>query len=592
MRFLCDKGSPVYACFLLFCPPFYLSMKRFNLIVWAIFGFSGMVAAQSGQESTDEKGQLSGNFQTNNQFYLRDDDIGANTTQYLHQKSSSEAWLFLNYKIKGFNMAFRFDAFNNTPLFNPQQAYSKSGMGFWQVSKDIQKFNVTVGYFYEQFGSGMSFRAYEDRNIGIDFAILGARVIYTPGENTQVKAFTGQQKFRFDIRESVIKGINAEHRFSLNEQTTWDIGGSVVNRTMDNVSMATVVSTLNAYPLADRFDPVYNTYLFQAYHTISRGKYSLMMEYNYKTREAILDINNKLQNAAGQIYFGSFSYAGTGLGINAQFKRIEQFPFRTSPLEAQPPPNNATVIYLPSITRQNTYRLLARYNSVVQELGENAAQLELTFKPTKKHQFNFNTSVVTTLNGMDFGKMNFTWDTTTRLFREVYIDFTHKVSKNFKYLIGIQNIGYNQTIYEARANAPYVDAITPFGEFTYKITPTKSFRFEWQYMRTKQDLGSFVNGILEFNMAPHWSFAAGDLINIEEGPLNPSPSTGVIGRSLINDFIFEKDHYFNFFAGYTYKTTRVTAGVLKQPQGVNCTGGVCRVEPAFSGLRLGLLTNF
>jgi hypothetical protein len=40
------------------------------------------------------------------------------------------------------------------------------------------------------------------------------------------------------------------------------------------------------------------------------------------------------------------------------------------------------------------------------------------------------------------------------------------------------------------------------------------------------------------------------------------------------------------------KTTRVTAGYLKQPQGVNCTGGVCRVEPAFSGARVTLTTNF
>ncbi|MFA6260811.1 MAG: DUF6029 family protein [Bacteroidia bacterium] len=557
-------------------------MKKVYLIVICIIGCWVQASAQSDQPATEEKGQLSGNFQTNNQFYLRDDRIGANTTQYMYQKSSTEAWLFLNYKIKGFNMAFRFDAFNNTPLFNPQQAYTKSGMGFWQVSKDIQKLNITVGYFYEQFGSGMSFRAYEDRNIGIDFAILGARVIYYPSENTQVKAFTGQQKFRFDIRESVIKGINAEHRFTFSDKFSNDLGGSIVNRTIDNVSMATIVSSINAYPLNERFDPKFNAYLFQAYNTINYGKVSLMLEYNYKTPEAILDANNKLKNASGQIYYGSLSFSGTGLGVNAQFKRVEQFPFRTSPLEAQPPPNNATVIYLPSITRQNTYRLLARYNSVIQELGENAAQLEITWKPSKKVQININTSVVNTLGGFNPKSLNYTWDTTTRLYREIYVDFLHKVSKSFKYLIGVQNIGYNQTIYEAKPNAPYVEAITPFGEFTYKLTNTKSFRFEWQYLRTKQDLGSFVNGLLEFNMAPHWSFAAGDLLNFEHGPLNKPE----VGRT------FEYVHYFNFYAGYTYNTTRVTAGFLKQPQGVNCTGGICRVEPAFSGMRIGLVTNF
>jgi len=554
-------------------------MKKLLSIAALISSFS--LFAQDGAQQED-KGQLTGNFQTNNQFYLRDDRIGANTTQYLHQKSSSDAWLFLNYKVKGFNVALRFDAFNNTPLFNPQQAYSHSGLGFWQISKDIDKFNVTAGYFYEQFGSGMSFRAYEDRTLGIDFAILGARVIYHPDEKTTIKAFTGQQKFRFDIRESVIKGVNAERQFKLSEKVTSELGVSAVNRTIDNTSMSTIISTINNYPLVDRFDPKYNAYVFQVYNTLSFGKFSVMAEYNYKTAEAIMNANNLLVNADGQIYFLSASYSDGGLGINAQFKRIERFPFRTNPLESQPPPNNATVIYLPSITRQNTYRLLARYNSVVQELGENAAQLEMTYKPNKKLQFNLNTSFVTTLGGIDFKKKDFTWSDKTRLFSEIYIDFQHKVDKYFKYMLGFQTIGYNQTIYEAKANAPYVTTLTPFGEVTYKVTPTRSFRFEWQYLYTKQDLGSFINGILEFNMAPHWSFAAGDLLNFEHGSLNaPLP-----GES------FELVHYYNFFGSYTFNTTKVTAAFLKQPQGVNCTGGVCRVEPAFSGFRLGLVTNF
>jgi hypothetical protein len=178
--------------------------------------------------------------------------------------------------------------------------------------------------------------------------------------------------------------------------------------------------------------------------------------------------------------------------------------------------------------------------------------------------------------------MTVTYDTTTRLFRELYVDVQHKFSKKFKMVLGIQSIGYNQATFELKAFAPFVEAITPFGEMTYKLASTRSLRFEWQYMHTKQDLGSFVNGLIEYNMAPHWSFSAGDLVNFEHGSLNePTPGTA-----------FEIIHYFNFFAAYTYKTSRFTAGYLKQPQGVNCTGGVCRVEPAFSGARVSLTTNF
>ncbi len=530
----------------------------------------------------EDRGEFSGNFQTNNQFYLRDDRIGASTTQYLHEKSSTDAWLFMNYKLKGFNFAIRYDLFNNSPLFNPQTAYSDQGIGFWQVSKDVEKLNITVGYIYDQFGSGMTFRAYEDRNIGIDFALQGARVIYTLSDNTRFKALTGRQKYRFDTRAPVIKGINGEHRFMFTDNFNCEFGASVVNRTLDQTTMNSITSTINSYPIEDRFDPTYNVYAFQIYNTFNFGKFSWLVEYDYKTSEAIMDLNSKLFKSNGQIFHTSLSYSTKGIGINAQYKRIETFPLRVSPMEIAPVPNNAPINYLPSITRQNTYRLLARYNAVVQELGENAFQLELTLKPSKSTQVNINTSLVTTLKGLDVQDLTFTYDTSTRLFREVYVDVQHKFSKKFKLMLGVQSIGYNQATYELKAFAPFVEALTPFGEMTYKLTSTRSLRFEWQYMHTKQDLGSFVNALIEFNMAPHWSFSAGDLLNFAHGSINePLP-----GQE------FEFIHYYNFFAAYTYKTTRVTAGFLKQPQGVNCTGGVCRVEPAFSGARVGLTTNF
>src|SRR6187551_2170576 len=158
-------------------------MKKLLVSIMVLFAYNyGNAQIIEGPQKED-RGEFSGNFQTTSQFYMRDDRIGANTTQYLRELSSTDAWMFLNYKIKGFNFALGYDLFNNSPLLNPQQAYSAQGIGFWQISKDIENLNITVGYFYEQFGSGALFRAYEDRNIGIDFAIAGARVIYTVADN-------------------------------------------------------------------------------------------------------------------------------------------------------------------------------------------------------------------------------------------------------------------------------------------------------------------------------------------------------------------------------------------------------------------------
>jgi len=543
----------------------------------------------SAQESDPKKdyGEFSGNFQNSNQFYVNDPKIGTNTTQYKRELSSTDAWLFLSYKLKGFKFNLRYDLFNNTPLFDPNEAFTKSGIGMWNVSKDIDKFNITVGYFYDQFGTGMVFRAFEDRNLGLDFAINGARVIYTPSENTQIKAFTGLQKFRFDVRPVVIKGLNIEHRIEVIESLNFQLGASAVNRTIDQGTMNTIVGAINNYELKNRFIPTYNVYLGNIYNTLNYKKFSLYTEYCLKSKEAIFNpILDRMELKNGQVYYTSLSYSTKGLGINAQYKRIESFSLRTSPLENL---NFGMIAYLPSLTRQNTYRLLARYNAVVQELGENALGMEFTIKPQfayfKKHQttININTSVVTgknSFNGNSINPLDFKTDT-ARYFREHYIDVSHKFNKKFKGMVGFQYINYNQQLFELRGkDYEYVTAKTYFGEVTYKLTPTRSLRVEAQYLETKQDLGSFINATVEINIAPHYSFSVGDMVNVNRVQRNTTASSA--------DLV----HYWNVFGSYTYKTTRITAGFIKQVEGVNCTGGVCRVEPAFSGVRVTLQTNF
>lgn len=544
--------------------------KKYTLLF--LVALSAQVFAQQPEEPKQERGQFSGNFQTNLQFYDRDDKIGANTTQYLREKSSADAWLFLNYKYSGFSFALRYDLFNNSPLLNPQTAYTDQGIGFWQVSKDIEKLNITAGYFYDQFSSGMVFRAYEDRNIGIDYAIRGARAIYSFTDNFKVKAFTGQLKGsltnRFNVFPEVVKGVNAENSWQINDNFGIDAGTSLVNRTIDQATMNNIVTSINGYPLTDRFYPKYNTYTYNAYTNLRYKNFSLYLEYCGKTPDNIapapLDTNQNYFLRRGDIYYATLSYSQKGLGINAQYKRIDHYGFRVAPTEQL---LSGVLNYLPSLTRQNTYRLLARYNSVVQELGEEAIQGDVVWSPNKKTTFTANYSKVTKLD-------------TEPLFQEIYFDAQHKFTKSFKATLGIQSIQYNQRIYEIKPGAPTVYALTPFGEFTYKFNTRKSLRFEWQYMDTKQDLGGFVNVLAEFNIAPHYSFAAGDLVNHQPHRF--------AGSSIPKEVL----HYPTVFAAYTHKTSRFTLAYIKQPQGVNCTGGVCRVEPAFSGVRFTLTTSF
>jgi len=560
---------------------------RLRLLLFSVFlSAYNLLSGQS-----QETGTFSGNFQSMTNFYELDNKIGANTEVYKKAKSSVDAWLFLNYEYKGLKFAARFDGFQNSPLLDPQGMYSKQGLGFWQVSKSVGWVDITAGYFYEQFASGMLFRAYEDRNIGIDFAIQGIKIKANPAKNLRLTGFSGQQKGniftsdRFGVAPEIISGYNMEYRLELPKKVNLDLGASAINRVLDNNVMNRMVTEINSYDSVDRFLPKYNVYSFNGYGTLNWKDFSFYGEYCFKSQEAMAnDDGSKLFSSTGNIIFTSASYSKANFGkkkqmsfgANGQYKRIENFRFRTNPYETL---LNGMISYLPSITRQNTYRLLARYNSVVQELGEQAFQADFVFTPKRGTTILLNLSHVESLaaNG-DNGKPE-------KLFEEIYVEVQHKFKKNAKgqqwaFKGGLQTIFYNQERYEIKPGYENVVAFTPFGELTFKYKRTKSFRLETQYLETRQDLGSFINLILEWNLAPKWSFAIGDMVNHKPFRQPDSP---------VSDEII---HYYSCFAGYTLGPTQFTLAYIKQVEGVNCTGGICRVEPAFSGLRFTLLTAF
>ncbi|MBI1305157.1 MAG: hypothetical protein GC181_00930 [Bacteroidetes bacterium] len=526
------------------------------------------------------KGVLSGNFQSNFSVFVRDSAIGAyEPPQYNSDISSAEAWLFLNYQIGDFNIAARYDLFNNSNLLNPTGSFSGHGLGFWQVKKKIDKLTLTVGSFYDQFGSGLIFRSYENRLIGIDYAVEGVHARYDISPSFYVKAFTGNQKGsqsnRFGTSEDIIKGINSEKIFYLKEgKGQFTLGASAFNRTLSKNSMNEIATEINSYDLGDRFDPKYNVYAYSGYVTATFGDFTGNFEYNGKSKEAQRDEQQKLVLKPGNILLGTLSYSKNklgkekhgGIGINLQYRRIDHYQLKINPNVQL---LNGLLTYQPSMSRQATYRLLARYTAAAQDYGEEAYQANVIWTIGKGKTLNLNYSHITGLTGK-------------KLYHEYFMMYEHKFGWKFKTKVGLQSIFYNQQVYQAKDTSYHnVKTVTPFCEFTYKVTRRNSLRFECQYLMTKQDLGSFVNAILELNMSPHYSFALSDMVNVD--PVRHSEGA-IIGNNII--------HYWTVFSKFNINTTSFTLAYVKQVEGVNCTGGICRLEPAFSGVKFTLTTNF
>ncbi len=555
------------------------------------------------QNNKEDKGEFSGNLLLNYQKYLRDNRIGANTRVYLENTASVDAWLFMQYRRNGYNFTMRFDGFNNSPLLDPQDAYTDHGIGFWQVSKQLNNLNITVGSFYDQFGSGTLFRAYEQRQLGIDYSIQGVRLIYDINKDWRIKAFSGNQKgnknsdTRFGYTPQVLSGINIDGTLGIGKEGRFgnmNVGASAVNRNIDRATMNELVAIINGYNREDQFFPKYNVYGFNGYFNYNIGNFNIGGEANFKTPEAIMNIDNKLILKGGKVLYGSLGWGnqyklGTrtlkngkkrkntlSLGLNLQVRHVDHFPFRTSPRESL---LNGLISYLPSLTKQNSYRLMARYNAPAQDMGENGIQGEFTANINKGTRIIFNTSYVQSLTHNGALDPSTQEMKSQKLFQEYNGQIVQSIGKD-KLKVGLQRVFYNQAVYEQEPEYENVETFTPYMEWLHKIGTEKSVRFEAQYLKTDRDQGSFANLMIEYYFSKEWSMSVGDMVNVEPHRYE---------RMNIENAVL---HYPMVFVSYNKNNSFYTLSYLKQQEGVNCSGGICRVEPAFSGVRFTVSSNF
>lgn len=531
--------------------------------------------------SAQEELSLSGSLETNVNFYIRDPEIGAaNTPQYEHQQIGFETWLNIRAQFQGFDFGVRYDIFNNSALLNPQDSYSAQGFGRWYAGKKIGKLSVLAGYIYDQFGAGTIFRAYEQRPLLIDNALVGVRLTYELSEDWTIKGIGGQQKNLFDLYSSVLTGFNIDGFKAIGERgLSLAPGLGIIHKTLSDDQMESLAGTLSSYTPEDFIpEAPYNTVAVSLYNTLSYGRFSWYLEGAYKTEEVIYDqfatrtlwtgveSEGKFVLTDGYVLYTTLSYAGGGLGISGQYKRTKNFLFDADPFAPQ---NRGMISFLPPMSRVNTYRLTARYAPATQFLDERAYQLDVRYALNKRLSFLVNISHITRPDA----------EVNVNIYDEIYTQVTWKKSKEWTLIGGVQFQNYNQELFEGKPGVPPVMTITPYVDYLYKIDRKKSLRVELQYMHTEQDFGSWVYGLLEYSISPHWIFEISDMYNIA-----PSEKDG--GSSA------KKLHYPTAGVVYSSGRTRYALRYVKQVEGIVCSGGICRLEPAFSGFKFNVSSNF
>lgn len=525
---------------------------------------------------SQDGGQVHGNVQIDAQYYRNDSTIGAVQPE---EEMLMNAFANVIYTNGNFTAGVRYEAYLN-PLLGYPQRYEGNGFPyrFVQYKKDIV--DITAGSFYEQFGSGMILRTYEERLLGVDNALDGFRVKLNLYKGVYVKGVYGKQRVFFEKGPGIVRGIDGEvnvnqlldSTFLGRSKTKFILGGSFVSKYQDPSS------TLYKLPA--------NVGAWGSRLNIIRGGFNWYTEYVYKINDPSND--NKFIYKPGQAFLSQLNYGRKGLGIMLAMKYIDNMSFRSDRNEELA---NLMINYLPALTRPHTYNLPATlYPYATQPNGEFGLQGEVSYKFKPKStlggkygtqitvNYAFVNSIDTTELHDDYGKRlhhstRFLAMGDSVFFRDLNIEIKKKFSKNFTAVLTYINMVYNIELSQGHLG-DLIYADMGIMDLTYKINRKNSIRFEAQHLSTKQDRGNWVTGLIEYTVSPHWFFAALNQYNYG------------------NENLEDRDVYPYFTFGYIKDALRITIGAGKQRQGLFCVGGVCRPVPASNGLSLSITSSF
>ncbi len=535
-------------------------------------------------------GSVTGNMEATFQYLNPDSLIGA--TQPV-EKGLLNSYMNVFYTIGHFKAGLRLESYLPRIQGYPSR-FDGTGIGMRYVGYTNDYVDITLGHYYEQFGSGMIFRAYEDRNLGYDNAMDGARIVLRPYNGVQLKGVYGQQRYSFsggrvESAPGIVRGGDIElHLNSLIKRldsTGLDIvvGGSLVSKYQaDNNDQLILPKNVGSY--GGRMGLRYKGFALDG-------------EYIHKENDPSAD-NGYIYNSGHAALF-NFSYTRKGLGILVSGKSVDNMSYRSDREAAL---QDVLINYLPAMNKTHSYNLVATlYPYATQPLGEIAFMTEVLYTIPKEKtrrgkysipiNFNFSTAYLpmrheSSAFERDSNRVMYVGKpfdlSDSLLWRDININVTYKFNKSWSVIGSYYNISINNDVAKISAEAHgIIMSHIGVAEIGYKINKKHNLRTELQALfigddhdGEPNDKGNWATVVLEYTISPGWFFSVMDQYNY--------------GNKLPE----QRLHYLIGSVGWIKDATRLTLSYGRQRAGLFCVGGVCRFVPASNGLTLSFTQSF
>jgi hypothetical protein len=523
----------------------------------------------------NNSGEIHGDFDLNMQSYQEDELIGANAADEI---ILNNAYLNINYTKGDFAAGLRYESYLNA-LMDFDDDYKGNGIPFRYANYTIDGLEVTVGNYYEQVGSGLIFRSYENKGLGADNAMDGIRLKYSAIKGIYLKSFIGKSRTYFSYAEGIIRGADAEininEALNLESKTRIIIGQGLVSRFQADIN--------------PKFKLPQNVAAYSSRLNIINGGWNYSGEYAIKLNDPVGSLTTEGNNYAnGNALMSSLTYSKRGFGIIAEMHRVDHMEFRSERAGEK----QYIINYIPTLTKQHTYTLLALYPSATQTEGEFGTQIDVFYKIKKGSLLGgkygtkiiFNFSRINALNGgssylndnREHNPMFISVKGEELYYKDINIEVYKKINKKIRATGVIAKQSYNKDVLEGKTPGTYgiVESTIAIADISYKIKKGHTVRIELQELLADGGEGSWSMGLAEYTISPHWFFAVQDMYNWG------------------NHIVSKQLHYVNINLGYLKGANRIEIGYGKKRAGIFCVGGVCKEVPSSNGFSLAISSSF
>ena len=563
-------------------------MKKLLLIL-SLLSFSVFMMAQE-----KDWGRVSASLESLNHVYV--DDAANNFLpvtsgdakfQYLNgSRYASNNYLKVDYYKGRLSAGLQVEGYFPTTIGYPiaENTFTLSNL---YVNWSDDSYSVTAGTFYEQLGSGLLFRSWEDRALGLNNALLGARATYKMGNILNVKVFGGMPRmgkisesvYNTGVKQTTAFGLGltrtavaaADAGVSLSDCFGWDrlllsLEGSLLYK-YEKMSDYLLSEGFNTHNIgwSGRVNADFDGFYFRGEY-VDAGVQERMSMYATKANAQLMEVG----------------YNAGGLGVSVSARRLygmNQKIYACSPdgFVVYDDYNQSVNVlsYCPALCTQYTYMLANLTPYVPLTDGEAGGQVDAFYnfrrgtklggKRGMKVHANFSTYF--TLEGnRDMRMWDLSVDVEKQWNKKFKSTFMYSAQEHNRYLMGTvltEQGTMQQDLYIGQSHAFVADLL-------YKWTSKLSTRLELQYLTSDGYQKDWMAALLEVSFAPHWSVFASDMYNH--------------GSS--------KMHYYNAGLSYAMRWFRVAAGYGRYRAGFICSGGVCREIPAYTGANITLTASF